>query len=203
VAYFRSTLTKYLRGTLKPVIAVEMPKSLENDSSQTPAPTTPATPVTLEALTSLQDLINQDASGLDEMSKWRLQRHIEKLTNAAKISFAKNDLQKDQIRFLHKVNNEAKVRRSTKSVVLAKGKGKVVKREDPEEARKKRTAKDVGKAKGKGTRDRKRKAPASSSEADVLKPKAKAARKSTATESILDPSVWEGEEQVAPVARMI
>jgi hypothetical protein len=61
------------------------------------------------------------------------------------------------------VNNEAKVRRSTKSVVL--GKAKEMSYEDLEEARAKRAAK------GKGTRDRKRKALISASEANA--PKAK------------------------------
>jgi hypothetical protein len=92
---------------------------------------------------------------------------------------------KDQIRFLYKVNNEAKVRRSTKSIVL--GKAKVMSYEDLEEARVKRAAKDASKAKGKGTRSRKRKNPAS--EADVPEPDAEMARMT--------------EVQVAPVARMI
>jgi len=100
-------------------------------------------------------MINQDAHTLDETSKWRLQRHVQKLANAATTSFAERALQKEQIRFLHKVNNEAKVRRSTKSVVL--GKAKVMSYEDLEEARAKRAAKDVAKGKGKGRRGRKRK----------------------------------------------
>jgi hypothetical protein len=53
------------------------------------------------------------------------------------------------------MNNEAKTRRSTKSVVLGKGKGKVISYEDIEEARAKRTKKDT--IKGKGRRSRKRK----------------------------------------------
>jgi hypothetical protein len=101
---------------------------------------TPVTPVTTKTLMPLQDLINQDTHALDEMSKRRLQRHIQKLVNAAQISFAKRALQRDQIRFLSKVNNEAKVRRSTKSVVL--GKAKVMSYEDLEEARAKRAAKE-------------------------------------------------------------
>jgi hypothetical protein len=51
------------------------------------------------------------------------------------------------------MNNEVKVRRSTRSVVL--GKAKVMSFEDIEEARVKRTAKEV--IKGKGERGRKRK----------------------------------------------
>jgi hypothetical protein len=51
------------------------------------------------------------------------------------------------------VNNEAKVRRTTRSVVL--GKAKVMSYEDLEEARAKRAARDQNAAK-KGTRGRKR-----------------------------------------------
>jgi hypothetical protein len=57
---------------------------------------------------------------------------------------------------LTKLNNEVKVRRSTRSVVL--GKAKVMSYEDIEEARKKRAAKDA--KKGKGKRGRKRKSAA-------------------------------------------
>ena len=106
------------------------------------------TPVTPEALTLLHNLIKQDACAEDETSKQRLQRHIQKFANAAQTCFAERALQREQIHFLKKVNNEAKVRRSTKSLVL--GKAKVMSYEDLEEARAKRAAKDVAKAKGKG-----------------------------------------------------
>jgi hypothetical protein len=56
---------------------------------------------------------------------------------------------------LTRMNNEAKVRRSTRLVVLGKGKGKVMSFEDIEVARAARAAKDV--IKGKGKRSRKRK----------------------------------------------
>jgi hypothetical protein len=56
---------------------------------------------------------------------------------------------------LTKKNNEAKVRRSTKSVVLGKGKAKVMSYEYIEEARATPAAKEV--IKGKGKRSRKRK----------------------------------------------
>ncbi|KAF4627109.1 hypothetical protein G7Y89_g11046 [Cudoniella acicularis] len=65
-------------------------------------------------------------------------------------------LKDDQIEFLNTINNEAKVRRSTKSLVL--GKAKVISYEDLEEARAKRAEKEAAKeAKGKGKRGRKRK----------------------------------------------
>jgi hypothetical protein len=89
---------RVLRGTLKPVTAVVVPEArelnmdpnLEGDVVQTPV--TPVTPSTTEALVSLQDLINQDARALDERSKQRLQRHVQKFANAAKMSFAERAL---------------------------------------------------------------------------------------------------------------
>jgi hypothetical protein len=85
---------------------------------------------------------------------------------------------------LIRMNNEAKVRRSTKSIVL--GKAKVMSFEDIEVARAARAAKEV--IKGKGKRGRKRKSAAL--EAD--EPEAEVARMIDA------PVPWR-----APVARMI
>ena len=97
-------------------------------------PITPITPVTTEAVRSLHNLIKQETCALiDELSKQRLQRHVQKLASATQISFAKQTLLQDQNRFLTKINNEAKVRRSTRSAVL--GKAKVMSYEDLEEAR--------------------------------------------------------------------
>jgi len=114
-------------------------------------PVTPVTPVTTEGLSSLHNLIKQD----DRASE-RLQRRVQKLASAAQISFAKQHLLQDHNRLLAKVNNEAKVRRSTESLVL--GKAKVMSFEDLEEARVKRATKDKATAdKSKGKRGRKRK----------------------------------------------
>ena len=57
------------------------------------------TPVTPEGLVSLQGLIDQDALMLNEVSKRHLRKHLQKLANAAAISFAKRALQKEQIQF--------------------------------------------------------------------------------------------------------
>ena len=83
---------------------------------------TPVTPITAEALIPLHDLIKQDAHTLDEIRKQRLQKHEQKLASAARVSFAECALLKDQIQLLVMINNEAKVRRSTRSVVLGKAK---------------------------------------------------------------------------------
>ena len=105
---------------------------------------------------SLHDLIKQDTSTLDEPSKQRLQRRVQKLASAAQISFAKQGLLQDHNRLLAKINGEAKVRRATRSVVL--GKAKVMSYEDLEEARAKRAAKEkIVAERGKAKRSHKRK----------------------------------------------
>jgi hypothetical protein len=72
------------------------------------------------------------------------------------MSFAERALQQDQIKFLLKVNNKAKPRRTTKSLVL--GKAKVMKWEDLEAARTKRVEKEKARATtGTGTGKRARK----------------------------------------------
>ena len=112
---------------------------------------TPVTPLTVEGLTSLHDLIKQE---LDEPGKERIQRHVRKLVSAAKISLAKQTLFQDQNQFLSRINSETKVRRSTKSVIL--GKAKVMSYEDLEEARAKRATTETARA-GKAKRRTKRK----------------------------------------------
>ncbi|KAI9766956.1 MAG: hypothetical protein M1839_004664 [Geoglossum umbratile] len=54
------------------------------------------------------------------------------LASAAQRSFARKALPQEQTQFLSRINNEAKVRQSTRSVVL--GKAKVMSYEDLEEA---------------------------------------------------------------------
>ncbi len=146
---------RVLRHTPKPPMEFTVPNA--NEAVSCPqeqvlqTPITPVTPVTIGALTSLHNIIKQE---LNEPSKDRIQRHIQKLASAAQISFAKQILFQDQNRFLSKINSEAKVRRSTRSVVL--GKAKVMSFEDLEEARAKRAAKEKAIA-GKGKRGPKRK----------------------------------------------
>ncbi|KAF2628794.1 hypothetical protein BU25DRAFT_317781, partial [Macroventuria anomochaeta] len=112
-------------------------------------PITPVAPATAEALTSLHNMIKQDTNVPDETKTC-----IQKLANAAQISFAERALLKDRNRFLSKINNEAKACRSTRSIVL--GKAKVMSFEDLEEAKARRAAKDKAAAQ-KGQRSRKRK----------------------------------------------
>jgi hypothetical protein len=122
-------------------------------------------------------IIKQDAYALDDTSKQKLEKHVLKLTKAGQMFLVKDALQEDQIQFLNTINNEAKVRRSTKSLVL--GKAKVMSYEDLEEARAKRADKEAAKeAKGKGKRGRKRKIAALA--ADAPEPNAKVVRMSKA-----------------------
>jgi DDE superfamily endonuclease len=81
---------RVLRHTPKPPAELAVPKANEVVSCpqdqvlQTPI--TSVTPMTTEALTSLHNLIKQE---LNEPSRHRIQRHVQKLTSAAKISLAK------------------------------------------------------------------------------------------------------------------
>jgi hypothetical protein len=93
------------------------------------------TPVTAEALTSLRNLIEQDAHTLNDASKQRLQ----KLANAAQKSFAECALLLDENRPLFEQNNESNCRQSTRSIVV--GKAKVMSYKDIVEAKLKRDAK--------------------------------------------------------------
>jgi hypothetical protein len=149
--------------------------------SQDVVPRTPMTPVSAEALAALQILIKQDAQAFDETSKQSLQRHVEKLTNAAHRSFAKTALLEDRDEFLTTINNEAKVRRSTRPVVLGTAKGMSYK--DLEKARADYIAKDEAKAKGKGRRGRKRKSSAPAEEATTAKGKRGRERKNPESEA--------------------
>ena len=154
---------RVLRVTPKPPTQSTVPRADEikvGSCHQDEVPQTPVTPVTpasAKGLASLQNLIKQDAHTLNKASIQRLERHVQKLANAAQISFAKRALLHDQNQMLTRMNNEAKVRRSTRSVVL--GKAKVMSFEDIEVARAARAAKEVIKSKGKRGRKRKSAAP--------------------------------------------
>lgn len=151
---------RVLRGIPKPPAELTISRVKQMNVGPHPqdtVPQTPVTPVSAEGLLSLQNLIiKHDAHALDETSKQNLQRHLQKFTKAAQSSLAKGVLQQDRIRFLMTINNEAKVRRSTKRIVL--GTAKVMSYEDLKRAREKRAEEDAAKEnKGKRKRGRKRK----------------------------------------------
>ena len=185
--------------------------TLQNSMPVTPAtPATPVTPVSVEALMSLQNLIvKRYAQILDRRGRQRLQRHLQKLAKAAQTFLATNALQRDQIQFLLRTNNESKVRRSTKTLVL--GRGKVVSYDDLEEARAGRTKKETAKENGKKVkRGRKRKIDATKADSPQLAAKmtwnAEAPEPATASEDVgvtyATEDVLVPEPQRAPVARM-
>jgi hypothetical protein len=155
-------------------------------------PVTPVTPVTTEDVVLLHSLIKQDVGVPDERSRQRLQRRVQKLASAAQISFAKQHLLQDHNRLLARVNSEAKVRRSTRSIVL--GKAKVMSYEDLVEARAKRTAKEKAAA-SKKKRGRKRNGENSAPDAE--------AGMSAPMENVTPPSEpSQSTPWRAPVARM-
>lgn len=118
---------------------------------------------------SLHNLImEQDARALDKTQRQDLQRHLQKYAKAAQVSFAKGALQQNHIQLLLKVNNEAKVRRSTKPLIL--GRAKVIGYDELKEAREKRAEAEVA-TKAKGKRKRGRKRTNAALEADAAEPK--------------------------------
>jgi hypothetical protein len=100
---------KVLRDIQKPLAELTVRKPDETKGRFSLQDEVLQTPVTAEHVTALHSLIEQDARTLDETSKKRLQ----KLANAAKLSFAECALLQDENQFLFKQNDEAKRRRST------------------------------------------------------------------------------------------
>jgi len=133
-----------------------VPRGLQHETPALPVVSvTPVTPVTAEAFASLRDMIlERDAHAIDDAERRNLKRYLDKLTRAAQTSIAEGALLQEDNQFVRKMNNEAKIRRSAKSLVL--GKAKVMSYEDLEAARLKRLQKEADKA-SKSKRRRKRK----------------------------------------------
>jgi hypothetical protein len=202
---------RVLADTPKPPAELIIPKADEVESGpQYEALRTPATPVSAEALTSLLNLIKQVPN--NETNRQHKERLQHKVNNAAQTFLAKNALLEDRNQFLTTINNEGKIRRTTKSEIL--GKARVMSYEDLEKARAERAVKELKKAAkeakkvasattegveasaGKGRRGRKRN---SSEEAGTPEPKAKITRisETQVEEYEIAPESWK-----APVARM-
>lgn len=189
-------------------------------------PQTPVTPLTANTVVSLHNLIKQDANAVDGASRQRLQRYIQKLANATQLSFAERALLEEQNRFLGEINNEAKVRRSTKATILDTRSGIIISYEDLVKAREDRARKGAEKEakkiineakkaaratraakvpKGKKKRGRKRKVDASKVDTPAQKVKAVRTREVQAEqdevelelEAVIPPEQWR-----APVAQM-
>jgi hypothetical protein len=120
-------------------------------------------------------------------------------TKAFQKSSAKSILQEDRIQFLTAINNEAKVRRSTKSLVL--GKAKVMSYEDLEEARAKRLAKESAQAaKDKGKRGRKSKKSLPEPEEDTAEPAKRGRKRKSAELEAPEPNNTKARMSNAPKA---
>jgi hypothetical protein len=160
---------------------------------QDEVPQTPVMLVSAEGLASLHNLIKQDAHTLNETSIPRLERRVQKLVDAAQVSIAECALLRDEKQMLTRMNNEAKVRRSTKALKL--GDAKVMSFEDIVVARAARAVKDT---KVKWKRGRKRKSDAlQADEPEPDEPDADSEPEPEVARTIEAP-VW-----TAPVARMI
>jgi len=151
-------------GELTTSVSQGTPGSASNGHETVQSPLTPVTPVTTQGLVSLQNIIvNRDAHALDKRSKRSLEKHLEKFSKTAHLAFSWGILQRDQINFLMKVNNKAKVRRSADRGVP--GNVKVMGDDELREARAKRAEKvAIEEAKGKAKRGRKRKASSGAAE---------------------------------------
>jgi hypothetical protein len=79
---FPFNLERVLRDTPKPAVTILKADVVES-CLQDEVLQSPTTPVTAEALSSLHNLIKQDACVLDPISKQRLQKHVQKLASAA------------------------------------------------------------------------------------------------------------------------
>ena len=105
----RNTRAGWVKAGLFPLnperVLCEIPKPVEVNAptttevrvgrqpqDQLTIPQTPVTPASAEAVMSLHNLIEQDVYILDDTSKRRLQRRVQKLTNAAQLSFAERAL---------------------------------------------------------------------------------------------------------------
>lgn len=159
---------------------------------------TPLTPASPGALNSLLNKIKQVPD--DEMNRQHKQRLQQKVNNAAQLFLAKNALLEDRNCFLTTINDESKIRRSSRSEIL--GKARVMSYEDLEKARAdravKEAAKEAKKADTVGKRRYKRQCK-NFEHTDMLEPEAQMAR----TDEVLiegdeiPPKPWR-----APVARM-
>jgi hypothetical protein len=146
---------KVLSDIPKPLADLIAPKTTEvkvGSCTQDQVPQTPATPVSAEALTSLLNMIKQVPD--NETNQQHKERLQQKLTNATQLSFAERALLQEHNRFLARINNEAKVRRSTKSDVL--GMAKVMSYEDLEKAKAERAVKETAKEAQKAKREAKK-----------------------------------------------
>ena len=136
---------RVLADTPQPPTILTCPKVdevREGHSPQYEALPTPATPKSAESLTLLLNMIKQvpDNGTTSRQHKERLQQ---KVTAAAQTFLATNALLEERNHFLTNINDEGKVRRSSKSEII--GKARVMSYEDLEKARAERAMKEAAK----------------------------------------------------------
>ena len=130
---------------LKPAdITVTIPDTYKTIESRLPYAVlpTPITPVSLEGLISLLNIIKQMPN--NELSSQYKERLQQKVSKAALVVFSKNALLCDQNRFLKGINNEGKVQRTTKLKII--GRAKIFTYEDIVNARAEDAVKEAKKA---------------------------------------------------------
>jgi hypothetical protein len=117
---YASNPDRVLAEIPKPEPAAEQVMSIPQVSEIDPCSQGEAlqTPTSPTSLTSLHIQIRHDAYADDKISKQRVLRHAQKLINAMDTSYAERAIQRDQIQLLREVNNEGKVCRSTKKLIL-------------------------------------------------------------------------------------
>ncbi|KAH4215279.1 hypothetical protein HBI06_257810, partial [Parastagonospora nodorum] len=73
------------------------------------SPITPVTPVTTQGIALLQNTIIKQATQCpDPATIASLRKNVQKMSKAAHLAFSKGILQRDQIQFLMKMNDESK-----------------------------------------------------------------------------------------------
>ncbi|KAI2474816.1 hypothetical protein Ptr902_13780 [Pyrenophora tritici-repentis] len=83
-----------------------------------------------EVESNSQDTVQSPLTPMTPTTVASLEKNIQKMSKAAHLAFSKGILQRDQIQFLMKINDESKVRRSAKGHMLGrrveKGEGAVI-----------------------------------------------------------------------------
>ncbi|KAF7571173.1 hypothetical protein PtrSN002B_010254 [Pyrenophora tritici-repentis] len=113
-----------------------------------------------EVESNSQDTVQSPLTPMTPTTVASLEKNIQKMSKAAHLAFSKGILQRDQIQFLMKINDESKVRRSAKEHMLGrrveKGEGAVIGWNELEVARAKRAEQAAATA-ARSTRKRRRK----------------------------------------------
>lgn len=136
---------RVLADTPKPpteLICLQVDEVREGGCPQYEALPTPATPMSAESLTLLLNMIKQVPDD-GETSRKHKERLHQKVTTAAQTFLAENALLENRNQFLTNINDEGKIRRSTKSEII--GKARVMSYEDLQTARAERAMKEAAK----------------------------------------------------------